>query len=256
MDPYQSVLKATPNRLWTSLAPVCTLVGSDAIPGLTHYPKYPTERSRRLLRQVRAQVHCAGLLDLQTRRWTVAQGQCFNAQCLRGVVGRRNDHDGDKRACRNTAETMDMSMIAVIGTSTSKRLSVALTESIWSYPSAGSQASSHQPQTLNFRTILLEVDVPACPLRGTILSSTAEAKLSDPPSSCQNGATSSEPSCQVSSKVPKAPASSSVDKALPCPQVHDAVSPAPSQGHLHRGRLEIINNLTSYTACGFDPSDF
>ena len=26
--------------------------------------------------------------------------------------------------------------------------------------------------------------------------------------------------------------------------------------HLHRGRLEIIKNLTSYTACGFDPSDF
>ena len=37
------------------------------------------------------------------------------------------------------AETLDTSMIAVICTSTSKRLSVALTESIRMYPSAGSQ---------------------------------------------------------------------------------------------------------------------
>ena len=62
--------------------------------------------------RVRAQIHCAILLELDilierhveagqghTRRWTVARRQCLSAQCRRGVVGRNNDHYGDRRAC-------------------------------------------------------------------------------------------------------------------------------------------------------------
>ena len=60
------------------------------------------------------------------------------------------------------AETPDMSMTAALGTSTSKRLLVLSTELTKMYASAGSQASSDQPQARNFRTILLEVDVLAC----------------------------------------------------------------------------------------------
>ena len=51
-------------------------------------------------------------------------------------------------------------------------VSVVSTESIKMYPSAGPQASSDQPPTRNFRTILLKVDALAGLLRGPILSST------------------------------------------------------------------------------------
>ena len=61
------------------------------------------------------------------------------------------------------------------------------------YASVGSQASSDQTQTRNFRTILLEVDVLACLLLGAFLYSTAGAKLSGPPSPCHNCTASSEP---------------------------------------------------------------
>ena len=88
------------------------------------------------------------------------------------------------------AETPDMSMTAALGTATSKRLSVVSTELIKMYASAGSQVSSDQPQARNFRTILLKVDVLACVPLGASLSSTADAKLSGPPLSCQNCTTS------------------------------------------------------------------
>ena len=58
-----------------------------------------------------------------------------------------------------------------------------------------------------------------------------KAKLSGTPSSCQNCTASLEPSCQVLSKISRALASSSVDKALPWSWVDEAVSPALSQGN-------------------------
>ena len=53
-------------------------------------------------------------------------------------------------------------------------------------------------------------------------------KLSGPPSSCQNCPASSEQSCQVPSKIPRAPASLLVDKALPGSQGNARESPSTS----------------------------
>ena len=172
-----------------------------------------------------------------------------------------------------TMET-DISMTAVLLTSTSKRSSVVSTEPTRMYAPAKSKSSSFQPQTQNaislgrretrgtratdfdgvagsFTGAALFLTEPADSFieaadsltsarradPGRILeetktfrirvSSEAELstedlpsageifKLSGPPSSCQNCPASSEPSCQVPSKVPRAPASLSVDKALP-----------------------------------------
>ena len=67
-----------------------------------------------------------------------------------------------------------------------------------------------------FRTILSEVDVLACLLLlDALLSLTTDAKVSGLPSSCQDCLASSELSCPVLSKIPRVPASFSVDKALP-----------------------------------------
>ena len=108
-----------------------------------------------------------------TRRWTVAQRHCLNAECRREVVGWHNEHYGDRRACLNARDVMT----AVLGTSTSRRLSVVLIELMKMYASAESQGSSDQPQALNFRTILLKVDVLACVLLGASLFLTADVVL-------------------------------------------------------------------------------
>ena len=98
------------------------------------------------------------------------------------------------------------------------------------YPVAGSPASPDQPQIPSFRTILLEMDVLACLLLDAFLSLTTDAKLSGPPSSCQDCFVSSKLSCPVLSKIPRVPASFSVDKALPFSRVDAAVSPASFKG--------------------------
>ena len=123
--------------------------------------------------------------------------------------------------------TPDMFLAAVLGTSASQRLLVEPTEPVRRYAVAGSQASPDQPQIQSFRTILLEVDVLVRLLLDAFLSLTTDAKLSGPPSSCQDCLASSELSCLVLSKIPQVPASFSVDKALPWSPVDDAVSPAP-----------------------------
>ena len=99
------------------------------------------------------------------------------------------------------------------------------------YAVARSQASPDQPQIPSFRTILLEVDVLACLLLDAFLSLTTDAKLSGPPSSCQDCFVSSKPSRPVPSEIPWMAASfSSAQGSALVPGCDDAVSPAYFKG--------------------------
>ena len=96
-------------------------------------------------------------------------------------------------------EIPDMFMTAVLGTSASKRVLVVSTEPVRKYAVARSQASPDQPKIQSVRTILLEVDVLACPPRrvlflddrckavGSALVCPRHAKTASRPPSCPAG---------------------------------------------------------------------
>ena len=105
---------------------------------------------------------------------------------MRSVVGEKLARTAPTTETNVLPETPNMFTTAVLGTSASKRVLVASTRPARRYAVAGSRTSPDQSQIQSFRTILPEVDVPACLLLDAFLSLTTDAKLSGLPSSCQD----------------------------------------------------------------------